>query len=564
MIGYYAYTPYIWPMLVPPALLLLLAAYVWRHRSAAGAQPFAMLVLCMVPWGIGAALEISAVNEGAKVFWYYFKSAWKVPAVTAAFWFALEYADLGRWLTRRVVVVLTVFAVAPPLLALSDRTRAWLCTSFSFEAQVRPSLGPAGRLFTAYGVVLGLAASAVFLWLFFRSPAHRWPAAFCLCGHVATRTGYLLDSMDISPVAPMDATILGFTFTVAMYAVALIHFRMFELVPVARWTLIEQMKDGVVVLDAHERVVDLNPAAERILGAAGARILGRPASSLLPALSELRPWIEDAPEGQPEIRLGTGAAARQYALLVSTLRQRGYRVGSLIVLTDVTERRLAHERALEQQRALATLQERDRVARELHDGLGQVLGYAKMQAQAARELLARQDWRQADGHLAQLVAVAQDAHADVREYVLAVGSDESADAGLRPSLEDYVRRFQSTSGIATTLEASPDLDGPALSPMAGVQLLRIVQEALTNVRKHARARAVRIGLSVSSGYAEAVVEDDGRGFDPSRVGTTEPSVFGLRFMRERAEEVGGDVHVDSRPGEGTRVVIRVPVQGRLA
>jgi signal transduction histidine kinase len=100
--------------------------------------------------------------------------------------------------------------------------------------------------------------------------------------------------------------------------------------------------------------------------------------------------------------------------------------------------------------------------------------------------------------------------------------------------------------------------------MAGVQLLRIVQEALTNVRKHARARAVRVGLSVTGGAAEAVVEDDGLGFDPSRVGTTQPAVFGLRFMRERAEEVGGTVCVDSRPGAGTRVVIRVPLHGRVA
>ncbi len=92
-----------------------------------------------------------------------------------------------------------------------------------------------------------------------------WPAA----------RGYLIDGTDANPFAPMDATMLGGTFTAAMYAVALVHFRMFELVPVARWTLVEQMTDGVVVLDSAQRVVDLNPAAERILGSPGERTRGR-------------------------------------------------------------------------------------------------------------------------------------------------------------------------------------------------------------------------------------------------------------------------------------------------
>jgi signal transduction histidine kinase len=152
----------------------------------------------------------------------------------------------------------------------------------------------------------------------------------------------------------------------------------------------------------------------------------------------------------------------------------------------------------------------------------------------------------------------------VREYILGVRAAGSAEIEFLPSLEDYLRRFRATYGIAATLEASPGLAGRVLEPMVGAQLLRIIQETLTNVRKHARARAVHIGLSVSDGQAEAVVQDDGEGFDPARLETAEASTFGLRFMRERAHEVGGTVRVDSVPGEGTRVVITVPLQGRVS
>mgnify|MGYP001063678085 FL=1 len=232
--GAYAYTPYIWPMLAAPALLLALAAYAWRHRTAPGARPFVLLVLFIVPWAVGAAFELAAVEDATKISWYFFKSAWKLPAGTAALWFALEYADLGRWLTRRTAALLALPAALPFVLLLFRPGRALLSTDLSVEGQVRAVLGPVGRLLTVYGFGLGLAGLAVFLWLFLRSPLHRWPAALCLLGHVASRVGYLVDGTDANLFAPMDATMLGGTFTAAMYAVALLHFRMFELVPVAR------------------------------------------------------------------------------------------------------------------------------------------------------------------------------------------------------------------------------------------------------------------------------------------------------------------------------------------
>ncbi len=565
MTGTYQYTPYIWPMLASPALLLVLAGYAWRHRSVPGAAPFVALVSGIVPWAVGAALEVAAVEPAAKIFWYKFQSVWQLPAATATLWFALDYADLGRFLTRGVAALLTIPPVITLVLVLTASRNGLLCADFVLQGDVRCVIGPAGWILAAYGFALAVAGSLVFLWLFVRSPRHRWPAALCLCGHVVVRVSYLFDTVYANPVAPMHATILGSVFTAATYAVALIGFRLFELMPVARWTLIEQMGEGVLVLDPDQRFVDLNPAAERILGVPAQAARRRVARDLLPSLASAAPLSEDGATTPPEIRLGVGSAQRQYAPQVSILRHRGgFRLGYLIVLHDVTDQREAEARNVESQRALATLQERDRVARELHDSLGQVIGYAKMQAQAARELIARQQWHQADQHLAQLVAVAQDAHADVREYILGTRSNGSAENEFLPSLEDYVGRFRATYGIAATLDSSPELAGLALDPMVGAQLLRIIQETLTNVRKHARARQVRIGLSVRDGEAEAVVQDDGEGFDPSRLESAEATTFGLRFMRERAHEVGGTVSVHSAPGEGTRVVVTVPLNARAS
>jgi signal transduction histidine kinase len=127
-------------------------------------------------------------------------------------------------------------------------------------------------------------------------------------------------------------------------------------------------------------------------------------------------------------------------------------------------------------------------------------------------------------------------------------------------LTQYLQRFGENYGIAVELSAPSELNDGAFAPMVEAQLLRIIQEALTNVRKHARAHSVHIGLSIYDSRAEVILQDDGAGFDSALLETAEGQKFGLRFMRERAAEVSGSVQIRSVPGEGTQVVICVPLR----
>jgi PAS domain S-box-containing protein len=316
-----------------------------------------------------------------------------------------------------------------------------------------------------------------------------------------------------------------------------------------------------VALDAENHIADLNLAAQKLLGVSRSHVIGQEATQVLAAFPNLIELTRNPAAAQIEMSLNVDAAPRCYRVSGSPLTdRRGSQLGRVVVLHDITEVKQARDRFLEQQRALATLQERERVARELHDSLGQVLGYVKMQAQAARGLLAQNQSAEADRYLAQLVAVAQDAHADVREYILGARADISAEAGFILALTQYLQRFSENCGIAAELSAPPELSDGAFEPMVEAQLLRIIQEALTNVRKHAQARHVHIGLSVSDSRAEVIVRDDGAGFDPEVLETAEGQRFGLGFMQERAAEVGGSVRIHSAPGVGTQVIIGVPLR----
>ena len=545
------YTPYIWPAIASAVLLSVLAVYGWRRRSVPGAVPFVAALVCTVLWALFSALELASTELAAKILWAKAQSASEPAMTTAALWFALEYADLRRWLARRNLILLAVPPFLWILLILTNDTHHLLWSGFSFDGWVHPLRNAGGWILAAYVFGLALTMTFVFVWLFWRSPLHRVPVALCLCGQLVVRATYALKQARAIPAAPVDPLILAFSFTGAMWAIALFRFRLFNLIPIARGTVIDQMREGMLVLDGERRIMDLNPAAEKILGVRAARARGGHPADFLPGFSLGE---------ESEITLGTGNAIRHYALHHSTLNdRRGLPVGTLILLEDVTGQKQAQAQLLERQRALATLHERDRVARELHDTLGQVLGYIKIQAAVAQNFLERNEILEAKHRVARLAAAAQDAQNDVREYILGTRAGVSDAAPLVPALGVYLRRFGETYAIATELDASPGLADCVFEPMAGAQLLRIIQEALTNVRKHARARRVDVRIAVRDGNAEVTVQDDGAGFDPAAVQPAGGQRFGLQVMRERAEEVGGSVQVHSAPGAGTQVVISVPL-----
>jgi signal transduction histidine kinase len=211
---------------------------------------------------------------------------------------------------------------------------------------------------------------------------------------------------------------------------------------------------------------------------------------------------------------------------------------------------------------LAIAEERERIAREMHDSLAQVLGYVLTKASAARELLGQVGRvRDAEQLLRQLEQAAREAYADVREGILGLRTALDPSHPLLRTLERYVERWQEQSGIAVNLVVEPAGDAVCgLSPIAELQLLRIVQEALTNVRKHAQARHVTVQIGKTSESVTVAISDDGIGFDSEAHSPTGYPRFGLATMRERAEAVGGTLAIRSQPGRGTTVDVALPLQ----
>ena len=220
---------------------------------------------------------------------------------------------------------------------------------------------------------------------------------------------------------------------------------------------------------------------------------------------------------------------------------------NILALKD-SQRKLEHERNL--LRRLLEIQERERqlVSYEIHDGLAQYLAGALMHLQACQHLCPPAAAREFDQSLRLLQAAAEES----RRLIGGLRPPALDELGLLEAVESLVEEARTDIGSVTFAHAMP---GDRLPPQLETSVFRIVQEGISNARKHSRARRLRIELTRSADSVRILVADDGRGFDPTRVPEER---FGLEGIRQRSRLLGGEPRITSAPGAGTTIEVTLP------
>jgi two-component system nitrate/nitrite sensor histidine kinase NarX len=238
------------------------------------------------------------------------------------------------------------------------------------------------------------------------------------------------------------------------------------------------------------------------------------------------------------------------------------RVEMIQTLADHVAVALEIDRLSRQALNLATLEERDWLARELHDNVAQALGCMNLQIASISELLAGGQLEEAQDNLRELKQIVGETYTDVREEIFNLRATTSLGLGFLDTLRDYLTRYRTYYGMNVQLAITADETSFDLPAKIGTQVIRIIQEALINVRKHAGVNEAVIRLKGADDRICISVEDNGKGFDPAQLEQTERVGFGLQIMAERAEGVGGRLEVDPAPGRGVRVMIWLPMTYR--
>jgi PAS domain S-box-containing protein len=309
--------------------------------------------------------------------------------------------------------------------------------------------------------------------------------------------------------------------------------------------------DAILSLDALGRITSWNRGAERMLGFREGDIVGQPLSRLLPDADVLATRLEE--QGVVKGFEGTAIAidGRKLTVELSQTRLAEADEGataSLIIMRDVTIRR-EREAILEE--------ERNRIARDLHDGVAQTLYFMALKADMIRQKVTKKpEW--AAEELKEIGQTARQVIREVRRTIFALRPLNWIEGNFAGALAGFVEEFSEQAGWQA--EVNIDESGRTIPSRLEPTVFRLVQESLNNAAKHAEANRVWVTLQSVEGNAalSLLVHDDGCGFDPGDV----TNGLGLNQMRERVAAAGGTLQLESQPGKGTTMKALLPISGQ--
>jgi signal transduction histidine kinase len=228
---------------------------------------------------------------------------------------------------------------------------------------------------------------------------------------------------------------------------------------------------------------------------------------------------------------------------------------------QMAERLKEHELQLAERvrvREIAIVEERERIARELHDGIAQFLGYITTKTQAARLFIEKGNSKKADEFLRQIEGETHNQAIDVRASILGLKMFSDKRQGIASDIRNYLNQSNRFLDIEVVLEVDERFENLLLDSETELQFLRIMQEAISNVRKHSQALKARIILDwLDDGMIKLSICDDGVGFDAEALEDRSQPRFGLSTMRERAEAIGGQLNIKSSRNSGTEISVTI-------
>lgn len=547
-----------------------LALYGIVHREIRGTRELITCSLIGCLWASANALEMAGSDLPTKLVWANLQ--YLAYGFSPVAWLAMVFRFSGRdrFLSARTLAPLIVIPAVTSVLVWFDPTLGFVRHSFSLDTSgsfpvIAKKYGPWFWVHYVYSYALNLTSVCLLVAAIRkRGSIYRYQARVILLGLgliFASNMSYVLR---VNPIKSCDLTPVVFNISAVILWWGIFRYRIFKILPIARETVFERMADGIIVVDEERNLVDSNEAAGRIFGLRGAACSGRNLRDMLPELSEALggelPGPEAAPEAAPEsirweMRIERNGAARFYEVSACRLLDQRYRNAWVLIVSDITDLHNARDQVMRQREELAALEERDRLARELHDNLGQILSFAVIESEAGLREIERGNTDKATAYLKRLRDVLDSSHSDLRGFVHRMKESVYAAIPVESLLRQEAEAFTATCGLPVALSVAKG-SMPRLSAARKADLIGLVKEALTNIARHAKASHVSISLVSGKAGESLCIEDNGAGFDPALARAA--GGMGLANMEARASALGGRLKVDSARGAGTRLVLTLP------
>jgi len=353
MVGW-QFPPYVIFLILSALISAALAVYGWQRQQSSGSMPFALLMLAVSVWSISYALGLMSTVLSTIHFWAKVEYLGIVSIPVLWLIFALQYTGRERWLTRSHLILLCVVPVIILLLVWTNELHGLFYAEIGSEtvnSYVIMTLTPgvAYWLDVIYTYLLFLAGTILFIQTAIHvSRPYRRQIGIIVAGMLIVLFANILYLFGITPIPYLETEPMVFTLSGLVIAWGLFRYNLLDIVPVARGKIVENMSDGVIVFDVQHRVVDINPAAESILGCPQADVIGKTIEQVPLAQPGLVERFRGATEVHTEILVGGHAGQHYYDVRVSPIYGRENELaGRMMVLRDITEIKQT-ERALQQ------------------------------------------------------------------------------------------------------------------------------------------------------------------------------------------------------------------------
>jgi PAS domain S-box-containing protein len=542
--------------------------YTLRHQQVKGASYFAFLVVSVTLWAFFQALEYIVFEPESKILFAKLQYLGISTIGVAWYLFSLGYNRKENWLGKNYLFLLVIPALSF-VTALTNETHGWLWPQITPITTASGSNliyahGPAFWAIFIYNyILLALGTLVIIRTAITSKEIYRWQMIGLVASAIIPWLGNLIYVAGLSPVPGLDLTPLGFALSALITAWSIFFLRLFDLVPVARDQLVEKLIDGVLVLDAHHRIADLNPKARELLGVKNERAVGRELVEFLHPWPDLVKRFENVNQGEAEVYLGEGEVSDIDVRISPLLDDRHQLVGRIIIIRDISEQK-KQERLRENLTqaivydlrnpltsvALALEQLRRQVTTILPRGQIETLDVSRQSVQQMLELV---------------------------ESILDVYRLESGEMPLsrkKTSLYSLVAEAIKMTAIqANQKRILVQLDVPNGLPdvyIDPVLMRRVIQNLLDNALKHSQAGwVIRIQSSLERRDDTVILSFTNLGddleeavkeslFDKSQ--STKSGGLGLAFCRLVIEAHGGRIWVDEEHQSGTKISFAIPAR----
>lgn len=585
-------------VLAPVSAVVALStlAYAYRYRASAPRQisALAWLVATLIGWLTLNCLELLAPSQEATLRWSQLTYVFVSGSIVAWIGFALEYAGQGRWLTPMHLSGLAAIPAATVLLALTNSWHQLLWTGQSFmevDGLLTMRVLGYGRWFmvhTTYAYFAVLGGAFLISRQYFRSfRLYRQQSGLVLLGAVMPLAANLIYLSGIIPGQRQDFTSISFALAAAAFGVGVLRYQLFDLGPIAREVMVDNMADAMVTLDTLDRVVDLNPAARQLLarltGQDGDQDwIGKPAAQLPLPWPSLAEGPRETSHQESDVAFSLDDAQHYYDVQVSPLIDRGrHCAGRTIVLREVTARKRAEEKlrayALELE---AQNRELDAFAHMVAHDLKHPISVMVSSAEWLREAQSRISESEMVETLGAMVVRGHEVGGIVDSLLLLARLRSIDEAPLQP-LDTGQLVSAARAHLASQSErCQAQIVAPATWPPAigyGPWIEQVWDNYLSNALKYGGRPDegvpphIELGFDETSGpHVRFWVRDNGPGLTPeeqallftefTRLAETRAGGhgLGLAVVRRIVEKLGGEVGVESQPGQGSTFWFTLP------